>query len=415
MLGGYYGSAYNTDIWEWDTTTGVWAQLMPAVGSPDRRRPLLPRRSRTTRSGACCVLVGGYRERHGRHRRRQRFVGVGREPAALDRDDAAGGQAGAALPPPDGVRLRCAGRPTCSAARSPTTPTYGPSEFWEYLPNATARPNGAGLLGGGGRRCMSGNCVDGVCCAQTAAECAGTCRSCNVAGSAGTCTNVPAGLPDDTCPSDQACDAAQQCKKRARAGVQPVQRVRDRPLRRRRLLRHRLQRHVQAVQPGREARHLLVRADGRRGSGGRAGLRVRSRTAARFCDGAGNCTNCAKAIGKPCTASGQCASDFCIDGVCCNSALRADLLPVQQGRARSGRCSVIAAGQQDHSATTPCDAPMQYCTARAPARRTRSRTARPAPPPPTAAAASASTASAATAPARAPASRATCRARWGAA
>ena len=29
-----YGGVYNTDIWEWDTTTGVWAQLMPAAGSP---------------------------------------------------------------------------------------------------------------------------------------------------------------------------------------------------------------------------------------------------------------------------------------------------------------------------------------------------------------------------------------------
>ena len=25
-IGGYYGRAYNTDIWEWDTTTGIWAQ-----------------------------------------------------------------------------------------------------------------------------------------------------------------------------------------------------------------------------------------------------------------------------------------------------------------------------------------------------------------------------------------------------
>ena len=61
---------------------------------------------------------------------------------------------------------------------------------------------------------MSGNCVDGVCCAQTAAQCAGTCKSCNVAGMAGTCPNVPAGLPDDTCPSDQPATRAQQCKTR---------------------------------------------------------------------------------------------------------------------------------------------------------------------------------------------------------
>ena len=40
-------------------------------------------------------------------------------------------------------------------------------------------------------QCTSGNCVDGVCCTQTAAACNG-CRACNVTGSLGTCTNVPA-------------------------------------------------------------------------------------------------------------------------------------------------------------------------------------------------------------------------------
>ena len=33
-IGGYGNSTYNTDIWEWDTTTGVWAQAMPAASSP---------------------------------------------------------------------------------------------------------------------------------------------------------------------------------------------------------------------------------------------------------------------------------------------------------------------------------------------------------------------------------------------
>jgi hypothetical protein len=35
--------------------------------------------------------------------------------------------------------------------------------------------------------------------------------------------------------------------------------------------------------------------------------------------GAGNCANLAKTAGKPCTASAQCMSGFCIDGVCCNT------------------------------------------------------------------------------------------------
>ena len=51
MLGGYYGSVYNTDIWEWDTTTGVWAQLMPAAARRFPTRATITR-SCTTRSGA---------------------------------------------------------------------------------------------------------------------------------------------------------------------------------------------------------------------------------------------------------------------------------------------------------------------------------------------------------------------------
>ncbi|MBK8257682.1 MAG: hypothetical protein IPK82_34065 [Polyangiaceae bacterium] len=39
-----------------------------------------------------------------------------------------------------------------------------------------------------GSECQSNNCVDGVCC-DTA--CPGTCKACNLAGSVGTCSNVP--------------------------------------------------------------------------------------------------------------------------------------------------------------------------------------------------------------------------------
>ena len=48
-------------------------------------------------------------------------------------------------------------------------------------------------------QCATGNCVDSVCCAQTAANCNG-CRACNVTGFSGACTNVPATQdPHNTC------------------------------------------------------------------------------------------------------------------------------------------------------------------------------------------------------------------------
>ncbi|MEW5852172.1 MAG: hypothetical protein AB2A00_25510 [Myxococcota bacterium] len=61
-----------------------------------------------------------------------------------------------------------------------------------------------------GGDCLSGNCVDGVCC-NTA--CTGTCLACNVAGSVGTCANVPANQQDNTCNlASQACDGAGHCR-----------------------------------------------------------------------------------------------------------------------------------------------------------------------------------------------------------
>ncbi len=48
----------------------------------------------------------------------------------------------------------------------PEDTTYGPSEFWEYIPNATARDNGAGCTASTASSCKSGNCVDGVCCVR---------------------------------------------------------------------------------------------------------------------------------------------------------------------------------------------------------------------------------------------------------
>ena len=50
-----------------------------------------------------------------------------------------------------------------------------------------------------GKECISGSCVDSVCC-NTA--CDGTCTACNLTGSVGYCTAIPAGQdPADECPS----------------------------------------------------------------------------------------------------------------------------------------------------------------------------------------------------------------------
>jgi PA14 domain len=67
--------------------------------------------------------------------------------------------------------------------------------------------------------CASGFCESEVCCEK---ECRGVCQSCNVPGSAGTCTSVPAGGPDPTktcaitdvtmCGTDGTCDGSGACR-----------------------------------------------------------------------------------------------------------------------------------------------------------------------------------------------------------
>lgn len=87
------------------------------------------------------------------------------------------------------------------------------------------KPNGSSCAGPG--ECESGFCEQGACCATA---CRSTCKSCATAGSAGSCTDVPAGedplaqCPDDGAPScarDGACNGAGACRLYA-AGSQCV-------------------------------------------------------------------------------------------------------------------------------------------------------------------------------------------------
>lgn len=57
--------------------------------------------------------------------------------------------------------------------------------------------------------CMSGFCVDGVCCNT---GCNGLCQTCSVAGSVGTCSNIPSGQdPANECAGTQTCNGSGAC------------------------------------------------------------------------------------------------------------------------------------------------------------------------------------------------------------
>ena len=241
----------------------------------------------------------------------------------------------------------------------PEDTTYGPSEFWEYIPNATARDNGAGCTAATASSCKSGNCVDGVCC--VADGCAVqrqvqvVQRSRAWPGRAATC---PAGQPDnDTCPSDLACDATQACKA---------------------LLGHACTTFSDCAS-GHCADGVCCNTDcngtcqqctvaGKVGTCSRCRAASRIRRPARrtisrprTCDGTGTCTTGKRTTGKPCTAGAQCTSSFCVDGFCCNSNCANTCYACNKTGAE-GNCSVIQVGQQDHSATTTCDGPTKYCS-----------------------------------------------------
>ena len=364
---------YTTDIWEWDTTTGVWAQAVPATGStvPDgryyhtiaydsiRRVVADGRRTRLHHRQEHAGINDSWEwdpnlRRSGPRRRRSGVKPLPREKHLMTFNSLAGTTYLFGGSVPERHRLRPVGVLGVPAERDATRRT---------APAARRRRPTS---------CKSGNCVDGVCCAQTAAECNGTCRSCNVAGKAGTCDNVPAGQPDDTCPSDQACDATQQCKT---------------------LLGHTCTSFTECASgnctdgvccdTACNGTCQQCNLAGKRGTcspagerhRGSADLRVRS-DQPRACDGTGTCTRGKQASGKPCTAGGQCTSGYCIDGFCCNSTCAPTCYPCDQ--ADGGRHLLGASRPARRITARPrratADAVLQRRRDRA-ARATRSRTA----------------------------------------
>ena len=82
------------------------------------------------------------------------------------------------------------------------------TDTWEY--SVANLGNGEGCTTAFASSCTSGFCVDGVCC--EAAACSGACKSCNVAGSEGTCVLAKAGTEvAGSCSAGQACDGNGNC------------------------------------------------------------------------------------------------------------------------------------------------------------------------------------------------------------
>ena len=88
---------------------------------------------------------------------------------------------------------------------------FGNNDTWEYTVSNLG--NGEGCTAASVSSCASGLCTEGVCC--EVAACAGTCQSCNVPGSEGTCVPaLPGAEVPGSCAANQACGSNGVCSKK---------------------------------------------------------------------------------------------------------------------------------------------------------------------------------------------------------
>jgi len=178
------------------------------------------------------------------------------------------------------------------------------------------KPNGA--ICGDGVECQSGICAQGTCC-KTA--CTGSCLSCGLLGSAGTCASVPMGGSDPagqcrdqgapSCGTDGVCDGAGGCRLYA-AGTECA---------------------APTCPTGSTTATLSRTCDG--AGNCRAGVmqscapyNCNGTACKAACTGNGDCSgtnvcndgSCGKKrLGQICAAAAECDSGNCVDGVCCSS------------------------------------------------------------------------------------------------
>ena len=201
-----------------------------------------------------------------------------------------------------------------------------------------------------GTDCLSNLCVDYVCCDNT---CTGTCMSCDVSASKGTCTFTPLGQQDTnastTCTNPYACDGKGGCKTakgkscssgstcasgHCADGVCCDTSCDD------------------ACKTCSLSSYLGTCSNVPKGS---QDLSAKTPcTGNNVCDGAGFC---GKDDGQTCSAAKECASGYCADGYCCDAKCNASCLACDLNVSttiKPGKCNYVLAGKQDLIADTPC-------------------------------------------------------------
>jgi hypothetical protein len=199
--------------------------------------------------------------------------------------------------------------------------------------------------------CRSTFCADGVCC-QTA--CTESCKACNLTASPGVCSNAAAGAEvlaghqpctptaQANCGLDGRCDGAGACRLWNDVPCQPAS---CDPVAQRGTSESKCNGAGMCVTPSAIACAPYVC------NGTTACFTACSSMAQ--CAAGNACTggSCGKKPnGSPCTAVGDCQSNFCVDGVCCESACTGQCEACDIG---AGTCAVVTSGQP-HGMRTAC-------------------------------------------------------------
>jgi hypothetical protein len=196
--------------------------------------------------------------------------------------------------------------------------------------------------------CEGGLCVDGICCLSTC----GTCNSCDVPGSEGTCVLSPLGRKttacadlgvDVPCGYNGTCDgkggcfrplAGQMCKPGSCQGTTLV---------------------PPSVCDGLGACAVPINVNcapyqcSAAAAAAHCGTSCQAQT---DCAAGAQCTN--KSCGQPpkkgngagCVMDSECTSNFCADGVCCGARCNTQCMSCNQ-TGQLGNCRAVAAGQPD--------------------------------------------------------------------
>jgi len=193
-------------------------------------------------------------------------------------------------------------------------------------------------------QCGSGMCVDGVCCSSA---CTGTCQSCNVAGFAGTCTNIPLGQKDAAnCTGQNSCNGAGVCKKDNGAtcslGTECLNNIC-------------VDGYCCNSSCGTTCQACNVT-----GALGTCTNVPAGSDDAPMCIGSNSCNGsgaCKKDNGQGCVTGTDCVTGFCADGVCCNTSC-AGTCQACNVAGNVGTCSFVPTNADDVPScmgTNSCD------------------------------------------------------------